>query len=132
MRQLAARPSRTKSPVVKYVLYAIVLAALGVAGFRFLPSMLSRMQDSANSKPTQTEPAANGAGTGPMGEVNGAMDVSDAMEGGSSSKPRPANARPPVAAQTSTTPAANPAVRSTNDAAHARHRQTDPASVGHH
>jgi hypothetical protein len=134
LRQLPSRPPRNKSPLLKYVVYAIVLAALGGAGYLFLPSLLSKLQDTANSKPTQAAPVSNGSGVGPLGEVNGAMDVSDALEGGSSSTPRPATARQPVAAQTPTAPAANPAVRSTNDASRARNRQprkTDPASGEH-
>jgi hypothetical protein len=133
-RQPAARPPRNSSPLLKYVGYAIVLTALGWAGFTFLPSLLSRIQDSANSKPTQAAPAANSSGAGPLGEVNGAMDVSDILDGGSSSQPRPAAARQPVAAQTPTTPAARPAVRATNDTSRARSRQagrTNPASGAH-
>jgi hypothetical protein len=134
LRQPAARPPGNKSPLLKYAVYAIVLATLGGAGYIFLPPLLSKIQDSMHSKPTQAQPASNSGGTGPLGEVNDAMDVSDAMEGGSSSKPRPATARQPVAAQTPTTPAATSAVSSTNDASRARHRQprqTDPASNGH-
>ena len=104
IRQLAARPPRNESHLLKYVVYAILLAALGGAGYIFLPSLLSKVQHSMNSKPTQAKPASNGSGTGPLGEVNGAMDVSDVLDGGSASTPRPAAARQPVAAQTPTTP----------------------------
>ena len=54
VRQPAARPPRNKSPLLKYAVYAIVLAVLGGAGYIFLPSLLSNIQDSGNSKPTQT------------------------------------------------------------------------------
>ena len=128
IRQLAERPSRNRSPLLKYAVYAIVLAALGGAGYIYLPSLLSKIQDSANSKPTQAAPISTGGGVGPMGEVNAAMDVSDAMEGGSSSTPHPAPARQPVAAQTPKTPAANPAARSTNDASRAKHKQPGQAA----
>ena len=111
-----ARPPRTNSPLLKYAVYAVVLAALGGAGYMVVPSMISKIQDSANSKPTQAEPASSGGGAGSLGEVNGAMDVSDAMEGGSSSRTRPATARKPGAAQT---PAA-PAVRATNAVSRAK------------
>ncbi len=133
-RPLAARPPRTSSPLLKYVGYAIVLAALGGAGYMFLPPLLSKIQDSANSNPTQAAPAANSSGAGPLGEVNGAMDVSDSLDGGSSSPPRPATARQTVAAPRPTTPTARPAVRATNDTSRARSRQpgrTNPASGGH-
>ena len=133
LRQLAARPPKRKSPLLQYVVSAIVLATLGGAGYLYLPSLLGKIQDSVNSKPTQAQPAATGGGAGPLGEVNGAMDVSDALDGGSSPTPRPAAARPPVAAQTPTTPAATPAVRSTNNPSlgKRRHpRQPAPASGG--
>ena len=133
-RQLAARPPRTENPLLKYVVYAIVLAALGGAGYMFVPSLLSKIQDSANSKPAQTAPASDRGGAGPLGEVNGAMDVSETLDGGSSSQPRPAAARHPVAAQTPATPAAGPAVRATNDTSRGRFRQPgriNPPSGGH-
>ncbi len=134
LRQPAARPPRTQSPLLKYAVYAIVLAALGGAGYMFVPSLLSKIQDSSNSKPAQTAPAANSSGSGPLGEVNGAMDVSDTLDGGSSSQPRPAAARQPAAAQAPTTPAANPASRSTNANSRVRSRQPGrpgPASGAH-
>jgi hypothetical protein len=133
-RQVAARPPRTSSPLLKYGVYAIVLAALGWAGFTFVPSMVSKIQDSGNSKPPQAGPAGNGGGSGPLGEVNGAMDVSDALDGSSASPRRPAPARQPAVAQTPTVPAAHPAVGSTNDASRVRSKQpkrSDPASAGH-
>src|ERR1019366_115715 len=98
-RQVAARPPRSSSPLLKYGVYAIVLAALGWAGFTFVPSMVSKIQDSGNSKPPQAGPAGNGGGSGPLGEVNGAMDVSDALDGSSASPRRPAPARQPAVAQ---------------------------------
>jgi hypothetical protein len=119
-RQPAARPPRTKSRLPQYVAYAVVLAALGGAGYIFVPSWLSKIQDRENSKPPQAAPASRAGGAGPLGEVNGAMDISDTLDGGSSSTPRPAAARPPAVAPTPTAPAANPAVRSTNAPARAR------------
>jgi DNA-directed RNA polymerase subunit RPC12/RpoP len=123
-----APPPKKASPLLKYVGYAVVLAALGGAGYMFLPSLVSKMQDSANSKPTQAAPTSNRGGAGPLGEVNGAMDVSDALDGSSSPPPRPAAVRPPGAAQTPTTPAARPGVRSTNDTSRARSRL--PGRIG--
>jgi len=133
LRQLAARPPRNSSPLLKYVVYAIVLVALGGAGYLYVPSLLSKIQDSANSKPTQTAPASNSGGAGPLGEVNGAMDVSDTLDGGSSSQPRRATARRPAATQTPAAPATNPAAGSTNSAPRAKPRRPgriDPASGG--
>ena len=134
LRQPAARPPRNQSPLLKYVGYAVVLAALGGAGYMFVPSLLTKIQDSSNSKPAQTAPPANSSGSGPLGEVNGAMDVSDTLDGGSSSQPRPAAARQPAAAQAPATPAANPASRSTNANSRVRSRQPGrpgPASGAH-
>ena len=134
LRQPPARPPKNKSPLLLYAVYAVVLAGLAWAGFTYVPSMVSKIQDGANSKPGQAEPASSGGGSGPLGEVNGAMDVSDALDGGSSSRPHPAPARKPVAAQAPTAPVASPAARSTNDASRAKSRQSrkaDPASGGH-
>jgi hypothetical protein len=133
IRQLAERPPRRNSPLLKYAVYAIVLVALGGAGYLYLPGLLSKIQDNANSKPTQAAPAPNSGGAGPLGEVNGAMDISDTLDGGSSSPRRPATTRPPVAAQTPKAPAANPTAGSTNDASRVRSRRPgriDPASGG--
>ena len=133
IRQLVERPPRSNSPLLKYAVYAIVLAALGGAGYLYVPSWLCKLQDSAPSQPTQAAPAPNSGGAGPLGEVNGAMDVSDTLDGGSSSPRRPAIARPPVAAQTPKAPAANPAAGSTNDASRAKSRRPgriDPAGGG--
>ena len=122
IRQLAERPPKRENPLLKYAVYALVLAALGGAGYNYLPSLLNKAQDSTNSKPNQVAPNPNAGGGGPLGEVNGAMDVSDVLDGGGSSAPRPARARPPVAAQTPTPPGANPAARSTNNTPGARSR----------
>ena len=120
IRQLAERPPKRESHLLKYAVYAIVLAALGGAGYIYLPSLLNKAQDSTNSKPIHVAPNPNAGGGGPLGEVNGAMDVSDALDGGGSSAPRPARARPAAAAQTLAPPGANPAVKSTNNTSRAR------------
>jgi hypothetical protein len=126
LRQPPARPPRSQSPLLKYAGYAVVLAVLGGAGYLFLPSLLNKIQDSGDSTPAKAAPAAERTGAGPLGEVNGAMDVSDALDGGGSSTPRRAPPRPPAAAQRPAPPTANPAARSTNDAARARFRQPMP------
>jgi hypothetical protein len=133
IRQLAERPARRNSPLLKYAVYAVVLAALGGAGYLYVPSLLSKIQDSTNSKPTQAAPAPNSGGAGPLGEVNGAMDVSDTLDGGSSSPRRPATARQPATVQTPAAPVANRAAGSTNDASRVKSRRPgriDPASGG--
>jgi DNA-directed RNA polymerase subunit RPC12/RpoP len=128
LRPPAVRPPKKASPLLKYAVYAVVLAALGWAGYTFVPSLVSKIQDSANSKPTPAAPGATHGGAGPLGEVNGAMDISETLDGGSSPSPRPAAVRQPGPAQTPTAPAARPAVRSTNDTSRARSRQ--PGRIG--
>jgi hypothetical protein len=137
-QQLTARPPKSDGALLKYALYAIVLAALGGAGYLYGPSLVSKIQNIGNSKPDQAAPAAASSGSGPLGEVNGAMDVSETLDGGSSSAgPRPAAARQPVAAPTPAapaTPAARPAVRGTNETLRARAKQsgrTGPGTGGH-
>jgi hypothetical protein len=133
IRQLVTRPPRRGSPLVKSAIYAVVLAALGGAGYLYVPWLMKRMQDSSNSAPPPSStPAATSSGSGPLGEVNGAMDISDTLDSGSSSRPRPA-ARQPAPARATAAPAANPAPGATNDAARARSRQlrkADPAGAG--
>jgi hypothetical protein len=122
IRQLVERPPKRENPLLKYGVYALVLAALGGAGYIYLPSLLNKAQDSPNPKPIQVAPNPNAGGAGPLGEVNGAMDVSDALDGGGSSAPRPARARPAVTPQNPTPPGANPAAKSTNNTTRVRSR----------
>ena len=138
-QQLTARPPRSESNLLKYAIYAIVLAALGGAGYLYYPTLVSKIQDIGNSKPAQAAPATSSSGSGPLGEVNGAMDVSETLDGGASGSPppRPAPARQPVAAQAPaapTAPAARPAARGTNETLRARAKQSGrpvPAGGGH-
>jgi hypothetical protein len=122
IRQLAERPPKRVNPWLKYAVYALVLGVLGGAGYLYGPTLLSKVQGSTNSKPIQVAPNPNAGGAGPLGEVNGAMDISDTLDGGGSPAPRPGRARPPVVNQRPTTPAANPVARSTNITSRARSR----------
>ena len=134
IRQLVSRPPRRGSPLLKFAVYAALLAALGGAGYLYVPWLLKRMQDGASSTPAQATPASTSSGSGPLGEVNGAMDVSDTLDGGSSSRPRPAAAQPPAPARAAAAPAAKPVPGSTNDASRARSRQLrkrDPSGAAH-
>jgi hypothetical protein len=134
IRQLISRPPRSSSPLLKLAVFAVVLAVLGGAAYLYVPWLLKRMQDSASSAPVQATPASASSGSGPLGEVNGAMDMSDTLDGASPSRPRPAAARPPAPARPATAPAANPAPGSTNDASRARSRQLrkgSPGGAGH-
>jgi hypothetical protein len=91
-------------------------------GYIYLPPLLNKAPDSTNSKPIRVAPNPNAGGGGPLGEMNDAMDVSAALDGGGSSTPRPGRARPAVASQTPTTPAANSAASTTNITSRARSR----------
>ncbi len=134
IRQLVPRPPRTSNPLLKIAVYVIVLGALGGAGYLYVPWLLKKMQNSADSTPTQAAPAPSTSGSGPLGEVNGAMDVSDTLDGGSSSRPRPRPAPPPAATQTPRASAAPPAGVATNATPRTGPRQprkTAPASTSH-
>lgn len=90
------RPPKTTNPAIKYAFIALLLLAVGGAAFVYLPGLLSQVHDIGASKTsTPGTTSGGGNGVGPMGEVNGAMDVSDALDGGgSASRPRVSIPRP--------------------------------------
>ena len=93
------RPPKTSNPAIKYAVIAVLLVVIGVAAFAYLPGLLSQLQGTGSSK--ASAPAASsgsgGNGVGPMGEVNGAMDVSETLDGGgSASRPRTSAPRKPA------------------------------------
>jgi hypothetical protein len=97
-RKFTPRPRKSENSLLKYGLLAVVVAVLaGIGYFYGLPLLNRDSQKEQNGKvpgDTKTSQTSSGGG-GPLGEVNGAMDVSDALDGGSSSprpKPRPAPA----------------------------------------
>jgi hypothetical protein len=108
-RQPPTRPPKTGNPLVKYAMIAVVLAVVGGAGYAYLPGLLTRIQDAGTSK--TPAPANAGGRAGPLGEVNDAMDVSDALDGGAPSRPRPGAARPPATPPSPATPTTNPAAK---------------------
>jgi hypothetical protein len=126
IRQLAQRPSKTQSPLLKYAVYAIVLAVLAGAAYLYVPSLLSKFQDGTNSKPPQAEPAAKSSGSGPLGEVNGAMDVSDTLDGGTTASPRPAPTLQSITARKPKPAAATTTAGATNNTSGAKSRQPRP------
>ncbi|MGH7868215.1 MAG: hypothetical protein ACREP9_11490 [Candidatus Dormibacteraceae bacterium] len=81
---------------MKYGVWLVVVAALaGVAYFYGLPLLTNALQQDSNAKTpasATTSQSGGASGGGPMGEVNGAMDVSDTLDGGSSSTSHPARA----------------------------------------
>ena len=100
------RPPKTANPAIKFAATAIVLLAVGVAALVYLPGLLKSTSDTGGSAKTSAQSAGSGAGgAGPLGEMNGAMDVSDALDGGSQSRPRPVQPRPAA------TPGTNNAAR---------------------
>jgi hypothetical protein len=95
-RQFRSRPPKTENPLLKYAVIAVVLAAIGGAAYLYLPGLLA----------SATAPA--GGGLGPMGDVNGAMDVSETLDGGGArQRPRAARApavRPPGSTNSASAP----------------------------
>jgi len=67
---------------------AVILMVVGVAAYNYLPALMNQVKDVSGSKNSGAAATSVGGGAGPMGEVNGAMDVSDALEGGAPSRPR--------------------------------------------
>jgi hypothetical protein len=115
-RQRLARSPKVAKSILKYTMIAVVLGVMGWAAYAYLPALLSRAQELGASKvpASAATPVGGGAGSGsgPLGEMNGAMDVSDAMEGNAPSKQPSTVAKPPAAAQPRATSATNSAVKS--------------------
>lgn len=88
------RPPKSSNPAIKYAITTVILITLGIVALKFLPGLMNETSETGSSKASSTAaPANSGAGGGPLGEMNGAMDVSDALDAGSSSRPMPAAAR---------------------------------------
>jgi hypothetical protein len=122
-RQPPARPPKTGNPVLKFAVTAVVLTVVGVAAYSYLPGLLTHVQEAGTSKPAAPANASSGGGAGPLGEVDAAMDVSDALDGGSPPRrpaapaTQPAASRPspttqPAVPRPSPTPATNSATKS--------------------
>jgi hypothetical protein len=99
-RQFVPRPPKTGNPILKYTVMAVVLVVIAVAAFNFLPPLLNQVQGIGTSKTPASGAAPAAGAAGPLGEVNGAMDMSDALEGGGSSRPRGSAARQPATSGT--------------------------------
>jgi len=106
-RRNTARPPKTTNPAVKYAATAVVVLVVAVAALKYLPGLLNEAQEISPLKSSGPITAPASGGGGPLGEVNGAMDVSDALDGSGPSKPRPGSARRPVAAPVSAALATN-------------------------
>jgi DNA-directed RNA polymerase subunit RPC12/RpoP len=94
-RRFTPGPPRSDNALLKYgVLLVVVVVLAGVGYFYGLPLLTNVLQpgpDAKSSTGAKTS-QSGGAGGGPMGEVNGAMDVSETLDGGSSPKSRPSPA----------------------------------------
>jgi hypothetical protein len=89
------RRPRGDNPLLKYSIMGLVMAILVAVGYIYgLPLITGALQqEPATNSPGNPKPAQSG-GTmgGPMGDVSGAMDVSETLDGGSSTRIRPAPA----------------------------------------
>jgi hypothetical protein len=92
-RPFTPRPPGSQNSLLKFGVLGLVVVALAGAGYFYGLPLLTKAfeqepdtKSSAGAKASQTD----GSGSGPLGEVNGAMDVSETLDGGASSKSRPA------------------------------------------
>jgi len=84
-------PPRGENPLVKYGVLAVVIIVLGGAGYFYGLPLLTNALDRIPDASTGTGASKSGGRGGPLGEMNDAMDVSETLDGGSSSpRPRPA------------------------------------------
>ena len=117
-RRLTPRPPKATNPAIKYAVIAVLLLAVGLLGIKYVPGLINQAQEAGTPNPTTSGGAPASGGGGPLGEVNGAMDVSDTLDGGSSSRPRARPGRratvPPPGGFT------NSASKQTNNAARGR------------
>ena len=82
-------PPRTQNPFIKLVVVVGLVLVLAWAAITFGPAFLGQVREAGITK----SPSGGGVQAGPMGEVNGAMDVSDALDGNSAPAPRGGAAR---------------------------------------
>lgn len=106
-RQIVRRPPNTGNQPLKYAVMAVLLLVVGWAAYSYLPVLLNQVQEVGSSKTPASASATPSGAAGPLGEMNGTMDVSDALEGGSTSRPRAGAPRQPAVVQPRATPATN-------------------------
>jgi hypothetical protein len=95
------RPPKTTNPAIKYAATAVLVLVVAGAALRFLPGLLNEAQEISSPKTSGATTAPAGGG-GPLGEMNGAMDVSDALDGSGPARSRPTAVRPPAVRATNT------------------------------
>jgi len=104
-RTRPVRPRGRRTSLAGYAILAVVVLVLGWAAYSFLPGLVGQVKEIVPSNAGASGSGAGG-GSGPLGEVNGAMDISDSLDGGSSATPRPRTSAA-KASQTASPPATN-------------------------
>jgi DNA-directed RNA polymerase subunit RPC12/RpoP len=101
------RPPKSKNSLLGYAVLAVVLLVVGVAAYNYLPALISQVKDTGSSlKSSGAARPGSASGGGPLGEVNEAMDASDALDGGGArSRPRPSATKVPAAVPGTNAPA---------------------------
>ena len=93
IKRAVPHPPGGDNSLLKYGVIVVVIGVLGAAGYFYgLPLISGALQQTpaSNSAGGTKGSQSGGAMGGPLGEVNGAMDVSETLDGGSSStKTRP-------------------------------------------
>jgi DNA-directed RNA polymerase subunit RPC12/RpoP len=105
-RAMPRRPRGENTPL-KYTVWGVVIAILvGVGYFYGLPLITGALpQVPAANSPGNSKPSQSGATMGgPMGDVSGAMDVSETLDSGSSTRTRSAPATNQIAQPRATAP----------------------------
>jgi DNA-directed RNA polymerase subunit RPC12/RpoP len=105
-RAMPRRPGGENTPL-KYTVWGVVIAILVGAGYFYgLPLITGALnQEPTANSPGNPKPSQSGATMGgPMGDVSGAMDVSETLDGGSSTRTRPAPATNHTAQPRATAP----------------------------
>lgn len=97
-RRTVPRPPKGPNPAIRYAGWAVGLVVLAIAGLKFGPGLLSQVQGSGSSHASGAAASTPSAGAGPLGEVNGTMDVSDALDGGAPTRSPAAVRRAPASA----------------------------------
>jgi len=105
VKKIIPRGPRSNNSLIGYALLLLLVAGLAWVGYFYGLPMLKDTFPSSTPAAGTSAPQGGGTRGGPLGEVNEAMDASDALDGGSSSaknRPRPATnnpARPKPAAR---------------------------------
>ena len=91
IQRAVPRPPGGDNSLLKYGLLVVVVAILAGAGYFYgLPMITGAMHQGPAANSPGTGSSQSGGGIGPMGDVSGAMDVSETLDAGSSStKSRP-------------------------------------------